>query len=300
MESPVHQSHTIRRMLVATDFSPGASTALRWATRLASHHQAELILAHAVVNDGVDDATTGQSIDDVEHDLAVQSHVASTVGLKVSIAWKVGEAYRAILDLAKEHKADVIVLANRAHGTVARLFMGSTATQVVRHSEIPVIAVPPEADDMNNGCQTILVATDFSETAHAAASWARSVAACMASPRKIIVAHAHLAAVVPAVEPGFITPAMLEDDVAASQAQLEREVDALRQPGFDVEGVLLDGPAASAVLDLAHSRGVDMIAMGTHGRSGINRMLVGSVAERVMHNASCPILTIRTHTSLDL
>lgn len=293
MGSLLDEHHTIRRILVATDFSPGASTALQWAARLASQHGAELILAHAVEQDVTAEPTTGRSIDDVAHDLAVQSHVASTAGLKVSMAWKVGEAHEAILAMADEHDADIIVLANRAHGTVARLFMGSTATQVVRHACQPVIAVPPEVEDSGGGCRTILVATDFSQCAMRAASWARSIATCMDSPRRLILAHAHLPAVVPAVEPGFVTPAMIEDDTAQCRAQIERCVDEMRQPGFDVESVLLDGPAAASLVDLARDRKVDLIAMGTHGRSGVSRMLLGSVAERVMHNASCPILTIR-------
>lgn len=85
--------------------------------------------------------------------------------------------------------------------------------------------------------------------------------------------------------------------------QPEGNPDTLRQelaamiPVFDkfpVEIVVLDGSAASEIVNLAMERGCDLIVMGTHGRTGLGRLLMGSVAEQVLRHAPCPVLTVKT------
>jgi nucleotide-binding universal stress UspA family protein len=65
-------------------------------------------------------------------------------------------------------------------------------------------------------------------------------------------------------------------------------------PAIEVEHVLEVGDPATAILEVAQERPCDLIAMGTHGRTGLGRLLMGSVAERVVRQASCPVLTVKT------
>jgi universal stress protein A len=74
----------------------------------------------------------------------------------------------------------------------------------------------------------------------------------------------------------------------------EREVQSM---GIRVESRLLHGPAALEIVDFAERENIDLIVMGTHGRTGLRHVLMGSVAERVLRNAPCPVLTVKVHST---
>lgn len=82
----------------------------------------------------------------------------------------------------------------------------------------------------------------------------------------------------------------LEDE---AKAYIQSKVDELRAQGFDVEGDVVEGRAAEAIADYAGDHDIDLIVMATHGRSGLSRWAFGSVAERVLRMATCPVLLIR-------
>ena len=76
-------------------------------------------------------------------------------------------------------------------------------------------------------------------------------------------------------------------------AELERTAAPLRQQGFEVETEVREGDPATVIIELATERDADLIAMGTRGRTGLPHILLGSVAERVVQHAACPVLTVR-------
>jgi nucleotide-binding universal stress UspA family protein len=87
-----------------------------------------------------------------------------------------------------------------------------------------------------------------------------------------------------------------EDERQAASDYLRRVGDRLRERGFQVEEQVGDGPPAGVIVERAGALGVDLIAMTTHGRGGLERLLLGSVAEEVTRNAPCPVLLVRAAT----
>ena len=93
-------------------------------------------------------------------------------------------------------------------------------------------------------------------------------------------------------EAGIDTIALMRDVEAAAQGYLGRFTDQLRKEGLSVRGVVATGWAADVIMSFAEENGVDLIVMSTHGRSGIGRWFMGSVAEKVVRHAKVPVLTI--------
>lgn len=141
----------------------------------------------------------------------------------------------------------------------------------------------------------ILVATDFSEASQPALRAAAAQAA--ASGSKISLAHVFDPT--PMVPPAAIpAPRRMEDSIAKELSQkVEEELTRIRQAVFpevgDVQVVpLRHANAAFALCEYAENNGVDLIVLGTHGRTGLKHLLIGSVAERVVRHAHCPVLTV--------
>jgi nucleotide-binding universal stress UspA family protein len=137
--------------------------------------------------------------------------------------------------------------------------------------------------------QHILVPHDFSETADQALAYALDLAEKLGA--RITIVHAY------EVVYGFPESVQLTADLlgavqSASRTALDSVLARARRPGVALDGLLRQGPAWSEINTLAREANVDLIVMGTHGRRGIARALLGSVAEKVVRTATCPVLTI--------
>ncbi len=138
----------------------------------------------------------------------------------------------------------------------------------------------------------ILCALDFSETSPAVASYALGLAKCTGAQLLVLYVAPSLNQYV-----GFhVPPTSIENFVGEIVSGAEKTMETFLQenfPGTAVSGKVATGYAAEEILTLAEKEGADMIVMGTHGRTGIDRILFGSVAEKVVKSAKCPVLTIR-------
>jgi nucleotide-binding universal stress UspA family protein len=140
----------------------------------------------------------------------------------------------------------------------------------------------------------IMCATDFSRPAQAALKYAAELSAQLQVPLLIANSYAVPLAVVPAFEGGVIpTSTAVAEDLAERSRKLDEACRAATELGaIGVEAVALEGEPASALITAAHERGVDMLAMGTHGRSGLARALIGSVTDKVVRTAPCPVFVV--------
>jgi nucleotide-binding universal stress UspA family protein len=136
--------------------------------------------------------------------------------------------------------------------------------------------------------------SDFSPASRSAFRFAIDMAKSMRA--EVIFVHV-LMPIAPVGE-GYISPTAyeeLERSVRSSgQRGLERLVRRARQAGVRARAVLLEGAPYQAIVRAAKSRRADLIVMGTHGRGGLAKLLLGSVAERVIAAASCPVMTVRS------
>jgi len=144
--------------------------------------------------------------------------------------------------------------------------------------------------------RTILVPIDFSDNARAVIEWASHLAD--GQHCKLVLFHAyHLPVEFQQLEGAYLPPDFWANVKAEAEESLARYEEELRQSGRLVESVVREGYAATAIVDEAAELGADLIVIGTHGLSGLKHMLLGSIAERVVQKAPCPVLTVKADRS---
>jgi nucleotide-binding universal stress UspA family protein len=140
----------------------------------------------------------------------------------------------------------------------------------------------------------ILHPTDFSPAGRTAL--ARAIEMARAEKAELVIAHV-LPVVLPMISDGYMSPKVFEDVQRAARQQGQKQLDVVlaraRKAGARARGLLLEGVPASQITRAARSQRADVIVMGTHGRTGFARLLLGSVAERIVGTAPCPVLTVR-------
>ena len=140
----------------------------------------------------------------------------------------------------------------------------------------------------------ILHPTDFSGASGAA--FKRAMALAKADKAQLFIAHV-IAPPMPIAGEGYITPNLYEDLEASARKYAEKKLAALqvkaRAAGVRAASLVLEGVAHEQIVRAARSKKVDLIVIGTHGRTGLAKLFLGSVASRVVAAASCPVLTVR-------
>jgi nucleotide-binding universal stress UspA family protein len=140
----------------------------------------------------------------------------------------------------------------------------------------------------------ILHPTDFSPASGAAFTKALEMA--KANRAELLVVHV-LTPAVPLMADGYLSPKMYEDIESAARAQAQTSLDRLlaraKKARVRTKGMLAEGVPHERITRLARSKRADLIVMGTHGRTGLAKFILGSVAGRVVSAASCPVLTVR-------
>jgi nucleotide-binding universal stress UspA family protein len=139
--------------------------------------------------------------------------------------------------------------------------------------------------------QRILVAHDFSDTAQSALDLALSLAEKLDAA--VLVMHAYEIPTYGLPEGPVMTVEMVKDIETAARTALDGVVARAQRPGISVKAVLRHGPAWSEVEAVARETKADLVVVGTHGRRGLARALLGSVAEKVVRTAPCAVLTVR-------
>jgi nucleotide-binding universal stress UspA family protein len=138
----------------------------------------------------------------------------------------------------------------------------------------------------------ILVPIDFSEHAEYVIEWASHLASEHAS--HLILLHVyHLPVEFQQLEGAYLPPDFWANVKKEADQSLSRYVGELREQGLDVEAVVREGYPATVIVDEAEAQRADLVVIGTHGLSGLKHLLLGSIAERVVQKASCPVLAVK-------
>lgn len=140
----------------------------------------------------------------------------------------------------------------------------------------------------------IMHPSDFSPASQAA--FAKAIDMAKANRAELTIVHV-LSPVMPVPGDGYISPKVY-DEIAAStrawaQKQLDRRVAKAKTAGVRAKGMLMDGVAHEQIIRAAKAKRADLLVLGTHGRSGLAKLFIGSVAGRVVSAAPCPVLTVR-------
>lgn len=294
-------AHPFRHIVVGTDFSPAAASAAAWAASLAWVHGAHLTLVHAVRLPGpapdfvAPSADFGSSVQEAARArLEEAANELARSGLEVHPRLVEGAPVAALLDVAREIRADLLVVGTRGLSGLPQLLLGSTAARLVEHAECPVLTTHGEAVRDPSKIRAVLVPTDFSPDSRAAAELAVHLLKAESDARRLILLHAfHLPIEYSAYGGVPVSPALLEEARIHAEAELRAQRDELAALGMEIETRAVAGEPASSICALAEAEDIDLIVMGTVGRTGAARWIVGSTAERVMQRSHCPVVTLR-------
>ena len=201
-----------------------------------------------------------------------------------------GEPGEVILDYARNQRVDLVAMGTHGRTGVRRYVAGSVTERVVQGTEAPVLVVHAEDPLLESVYDDILLATDGSDPADAAVDHGLSLAAATGAR-----VHALSLVDLGGVGAGAEDAPVLELRDYLQQAAEGAVADvADRAAAADVEAVteVRDGEPVSGLLDYADEQGVDLLVVGTHGRRGVDRLLLGSTTERLLRRAERPVLAV--------
>jgi nucleotide-binding universal stress UspA family protein len=290
----------IDTILFPTDFSDVAEGAFAHAAHLALQHDATIHVFN-VVGSEADDAPNPMdflSVDPTEED-AVQHVEVQTVTQErgtVPIIYAQTDSDSpsdAIVDRTDEYGIDLVVMGTHGRRGMDRLLSGSVSEEVVRRAPCPVFTVLAR-DEAGAGPEIdrVLAPVDLSDQSELVLNHAAALAESYAAPLDLL--HVVEEAAYPNVyglDP--LTPSLpnVQDRAREALETLASNVDLRTDP---VNVHVLAGNAARDIVEFAKDNEADLIVMATHGRTGLDRFLIGSVAEKVVRRAPCPVFTLKS------
>lgn len=202
------------------------------------------------------------------------------------------------VDYARKNSVGLIIMATHGRSGVARWVMGSVAGKIVRSSRTPVLLINAKLYRERKASEAkfsrILIPLDGSSLGAAALPYAEELARKMKAEIKLLHIPLPSYRLTGAGELDFSFPEQLIEDMrkAASDylSQMSAEV---KGKGIAVSAEIIEGVADEMIPDYAKEKGVDLVAMSTHGRGGLSRLVFGSVMDKVLHSLEIPILVIR-------
>ena len=291
----------LRTILVATDFSQTAQAGIDWAVLLASSHGARIELVHALLvpNRATDFVPSPPDFTEALQEAASgklneAAEAIRAKGVEVDSHLRLGVPSQVLLQTADDKEVDTIVVGTRGLTGIRHLLLGSTAERVVQHATCPVLTVHPGDADHHREIRTVLVSTDFSHDSETSIAAALRLLGPQPEAKLVLLHVYHLPYEYTAY--GTIPTSLdyFKDVEGAAEERLNEMARVLGREGLTVDTVAKEGYPPDTIIDQADEVGADLIALGTHGRTGLAHLLLGSTAERVVQHARCPVLTVKT------
>jgi nucleotide-binding universal stress UspA family protein len=279
------------RILFPTDGSDGAAAVLDHVLDVAATHDATLYVLY--VADTTHDSAIrigGTVVDALEREgervVEETAERAEKRGVSTVTDVLQGGVSGTITAYAEEHDVDIVAMPTHGRTGIERVLLGSVTERVLRSATVPVLVFPPDAELTRYPYQSVLVPTDGSECASAALD---HVAGIVRGEETML----HVLSVVDVASLGMDVRSQLQVETLEEHAQ--QVVDDAREAvetASTVGAVKHGHPIHEAILSHVDEHDVDLVVMGTHGRSGVNRYLLGSVTEKIVRTAPVPVLAV--------
>lgn len=298
-----------RRILVAIDGSPAADLAVELVAGLAWPPGTSIRVLEAVdLGPGLfggpwpslaltqADELEGALRADAGREVRAASERLEASGRTVTTTVVAGRPATAIVDEAGAVPADLVVLGSRGHGTITAMLLGSVSSEVIDHAPAPVLVA------RGGVIRRVVLAWDGSTSAEDAATAVRTWRIFSGvDVRVVTVADVGIPWWAGFSDPGApgagdTAGVILEaaDAARAVAAQLANDmVGSLQAAGRAATADPREGDAAAGIIDAANEVGADLVVIGTHGRTGLARLALGSVAANVLRHAHCSVLVVR-------
>jgi nucleotide-binding universal stress UspA family protein len=207
-----------------------------------------------------------------------------------------GRAASTIIDDAREFRADLVIVGSRGHGAIATLLLGSVSSEVVDHAPCPVLVA------RGRSLTRVVFATDDSPSAQGAEAILAQWPIFGGLPIHVLsvaeVVHPWTTGIAPTMYGQVLDAyaAELRESKAEHQQTATNAAARLRESGRHVDPEMRDGDAAGEIVAAAEKRGADLIVLGSRGRTGLTRLLLGSVARNVLSGSTASVLVVHEPT----
>jgi nucleotide-binding universal stress UspA family protein len=286
----------IDNILVTTDGSKYSEGAVREAIKLAKKCSGKLLAMSVVETNEEYAAIAPELVEKAEQ--AARAHLdaikaqAKKEGMECDTIIREGEeSYKYIIDEAVKNKCTMIVMGRQGRTGLRRLMMGSVTARVIGYSPCDVLVVPSEA---RQEFKNILIATDGSKYSVKAADEAICLAKRSGGTLTVIsvisdeyAAHENLELTVKQRE-------KIGNKAESDAEKYTREArEAAQKEAVQAKAFVMSGKPADIIIQMAQEIKADLVVLGSHGRTGVDKLLMGSVAERVIVLSACPILVVK-------
>lgn len=284
-------SDMLKNIVAATDFSTRSQRALRRAGRLAQQAGGDLTLIHVVDDDRPQSWIEMECRESNRFLNEQMGSLAELRGVRCRAVVALGDAFDGILRTAKEVSADLIVMGSHRKALLHDVFVGTTIERVIRTGPYPVLAVNT---DIEHPYRYIVAGIDMSEPSVQALMAAKTLG--LVDESNLTVVHAFMAVAKGKLYVADASQDQIEDYVASERAQARKELlSFLKARGLSDERWsyrIEEGEGFEVISRVAKEVAPDLVVIGTHGRSGIAKLLIGSVAEGVLRTLDVDILAV--------
>lgn len=287
---------TLKQLLLATDGSEFSNGAIREGIRMAKNCESKLTALYVIEFKPELEALAPNLVEKME--ITALKHLkdikerADKEGVSCNTVVRRSETpHSVIVEESKRLRADAIVMGRRGRTGLKRLMMGSVTARVIGHSPCNVLVVPRAANILY---KNILIATDGSKYSRVADSTAIDIAKrCGANLIAISVVPSESISAFDIVQTQMQKEVVAGKELEEAKENINDVKSSAKREGVSVEGVIVSGRPYEAIVETEREKDVDLIVIGSHGRTGIEKFLMGSVTERVIGDAGCAVLVVK-------
>ena len=271
---PVAEMETL---LIASDGSEFSKNAIREAINLAKICSSKLIAVSVVKTNLEFESVLPQVVEKDEQEatkhLEWVRNQAQKEGVECETIVSLGEEpYQDIIDQASKNKVNMIIMGTHGRTGMKRLMMGSVTAKVIGHASCNILVSPIDAKvEFKN----VLIATDGSKYSDAAASEALKIAKRCGSSLIVISVAASGA------------------EFGSAKDNVKKITETAEKEGIKTEEVVAKGKPYEVIVETSKQKKADLIVLGSHGRAGLERLLMGSVTERVIGHSESAVLVVK-------
>jgi len=304
----------IKKIIWGTDGSKESEEALNYAVFLAKTFNSEIIGVSVIPmpeqlideyfrkSQGEVHDWTVKVNENIESRLTSISSELSSQGVSFKGVVLEGEPNKEIVGLARRERADLIVMGKRGHGLIGRILTGSNTLKVLRESSVPVVAVKKSEEGRAIDIRNILVPLDINQKVDSALDYAVDLAERMNASISVLYVF-KLVSYTNFEIPPIVLADVMEGLMKSSSGELAKRVEKMKLrrrirnreiDKLEINTEVIQGISTSAtIVDYATNKNTDLIVINTHGKKGIKKFVLGSVAEKVIQESPCTVLTLK-------
>jgi len=304
----------IKKIIWGTDGSKESEEALNYAVFLAKKFNSEIIGVSVIPmpeqlideyfrkSQGEVHDWTVKVNENIESRLTSISSELASQGVSFKGVVLEGEPNKEIVGLARRERADLIVMGKRGHGLMGRILTGSNTLKVLRESSVPVVAVKKSEEGRAIDIRNILVPLDINQKVDSALDYAVDLAERINASISVLYVF-KLVNYTNFEIPPIVLADVMEGLMKSSSGELAKRVEKMELrrrirnreiDKLEINTEVIQGISTSAtIVDYATNKNTDLIVINTHGKKGIKKFVLGSVAEKVIQESPCTVLTLK-------